>query len=326
MNFGPESLLLIGILGLDAVWGDPVYTLHPVRLIGLFCSRMEKILRRLEIPGRLGGMILSISIVLGVFLIWTGIYAVLISIHDYLGFLWQLYTGWSLLASRDLIEHARKVWNAMDNNDLEQCRLMTGRMVGRDTSNMNFSASGRAVIESLSENLNDGVIAPLFFFIFFGIPGMLVYKVVNTLDSMVGYRNRKYQNFGWASARLDDLLNWLPARLTWVLIGIAAALHPKCCGKLALTVGWAHHHGVSSPNAGWCEAAAAGALQARLCGPIWREGKLASQHWLGPQHFREGGTVDDMRHMAQLTVLATVIFGLLGLLMMQHLAIPFLGL
>ena len=110
MNFGPESLLLIGILGLDAVWGDPVYTLHPVRLIGLFCSKMEKLLRRLEIPGRLGGMILSISIVLGVFLIWTGIYAVLISIHDYLGFLWQLYTGWSLLASRDLIEHAQKVW------------------------------------------------------------------------------------------------------------------------------------------------------------------------------------------------------------------------
>ena len=165
MNFGPESLLLLGILVLDAVWGDPVYPLHPVRLIGLLCNRMEKILRRLEIPGRLGGMILSLSIVLGVFLIWTGIYLVFISIHDYLGFLWQLYTGWSMLAGRDLIEHARMVWNAMENSDLEQCRLMTGRMVGRDTSNMNFSASGRAVIESLSENLNDGVIAPLFYFI-----------------------------------------------------------------------------------------------------------------------------------------------------------------
>ena len=139
---------------------------------------------------------------------------------------------------------------------------------------MDYSASGRAAVESLSENLNDGVIAPLFYFILFGIPGMLVYKVVNTLDSMVGYRNQKYRQFGWASARLDDFLNWIPARLTWLLLSVAALIHPRCSGKSAFKVGWDYHDGVASPNAGWCEATAAGALKVRLCGPIWREGEL----------------------------------------------------
>ena len=322
MSFAPEGYLLFGILILDVVWGDPVYSLHPVRLIGLACEKLEKLLRSLNGSGRLGGVLLCLLMVLGAALMWKVVHSALSYFHFSLAVIWELYSGWSLLAGRDLIEHARRVWNAVEKQDLQECREMTGMMVGRDTDSMDFSASGRAVVESLSENLNDGMIAPLFYFILFGIPGMLVYKVVNTLDSMVGYRNPRYLQFGWASARLDDLLNWLPARLTWMLISIAAVLHPQCCGRKAFSVGWNHHHGVSSPNAGWCEATADGALRARLCGPIWREGKLASQDWLGPLHFREGGTVKDMRHTAELTVMATFLFGVCGLILLQLHGLP----
>ena len=150
---------------------------------------------------------------------------------------------------------------------------------------------------------------------------MLVYKVVNTLDSMVGYRNKKYRQFGWASARLDDFLNWIPARLTWLLLSVAALIHPRCSGKSAFKVGWDYHDGVASPNAGWCEATAAGALQVRLCGPIWREGELASEHWLGPAHYRQGGTVQDIRQTAELTIIATLLFASAGLVLLQN---PFL--
>ena len=159
-----------------------------------------------------------------------------------------MYLGWSLIAGKDLYDHARRVWISIEQKDLEECRMRTGMMVGRDTTSMDYSASGRAVVESLSENLNDGVIAPLFYFILFGIPGILVYKVVNTLDSMVGYKNQKYRQFGWASARLDDFLNWIPARLTWLLLSVAALIHPRCSGKSAFKVGWDYHDGVASPK------------------------------------------------------------------------------
>jgi len=322
MSVAQEGFLLIGILVLDFVWGDPVYRFHPVRLMGLACVNIERFLRSIDCSGRFGGILLCLTMVSGMGMIWMIIHSILNYIHFSLALLWEIYSGWSLIAGKDLIQHARKVWNAVEKQDLKECREMTAMMVGRNTENMDFSASGRAVVESLSENLNDGVIAPMFYFILFGIPGMLAYKVVNTLDSMVGYRNPQYLQFGWASARLDDLLNWLPARLTWVLLSVAALVHPKCYGKDALSVGWRHHQGVSSPNAGWCEATAAGALRARLCGPIWRDGKPFSQHWLGPDYFREGGTIKDMRQTSELTVMATFLFGICAWFLLQSKGFP----
>ena len=321
MSLPPEGYLLLGILVLDVMFGDPVYKLHPVRLIGQSCEKLENLLRSLKQSGYLGGIMLTLLLVAWVVSVWTAVYYVLQSSHGILGFLWQLYLGWSLIAGKDLYDHARRVWISIEQKDLEECRMRTGMMVGRDTTSMDYSASGRAAVESLSENLNDGVIAPLFYFILFGIPGMLVYKVVNTLDSMVGYRNQKYRQFGWASARLDDFLNWIPARLTWLLLSVAALIHPRCSGKSAFKVGWDYHDGVASPNAGWCEATAAGALQVRLCGPIWREGELTSEHWLGPAHYRQGGTVQDIRQTAELTLIATALFASAGLVLLQN---PFL--
>ena len=321
MSLPPEAYILLGILVLDVMFGDPFYALHPVRLIGHSCEKLESLLRSLKLSGYFGGIMLTLLLVAWVVSLWASVYYVLQSFHRILGFLWQLYLGWSLIAGKDLYDHARRVWISIEQKDLEECRMRTGMMVGRDTTSMDYSASGRAAVESLSENLNDGVIAPLFYFILFGIPGMLVYKVINTLDSMVGYRNQKYRQFGWTSARLDDFLNWIPARLTWLLLSVAALIHPRCSGKSAFKVGWDYHDGVASPNAGWCEATSAGALQVRLCGPIWREGELASEHWLGPAHYRQGGTVQDIRQTAELTLIATALFASAGLVFLQN---PFL--
>ena len=301
------AMILAEIFGLDLIFGDPVYRFHPVRLIGNLLTWYETILRKFGSDGKFGGIILVVLLSCSVLMIFFSIFHILESMHWSLSWLWSLYCGWSFLALRDLLVHAKHVAEAINKDDLHEAKRQVGMLVGRNTKQMDLEACGRATVESVSENLNDGVIAPLFYFCFFGIPGMLVFKIMSTLDSMVGYQNERYQKFGWFAAKLDDILSWIPARISWLLLSGSAVLIPGLSGKTAFKVGWKDHGKLPSPNAGWSEATAAGALKIKICGPIWREGKLAHDYWLGDVNDREGATFQDIYRMNKLA-LASAIF------------------
>ncbi|MFL2739053.1 MAG: adenosylcobinamide-phosphate synthase CbiB [bacterium] len=301
------GMMLAMILALDLLFGDPVYRLHPVRLIGKFLTWYERRLRQIGLNGKFGGIMLVLLLLCSSLVIGWSIFYLLASLHWSLSWLWYIYLGWSLLALGDLLKHAKNVAAAIKEDDLAEAKRQVGMLVGRDTKQMDLPACGRAAVESVSENLNDGVIAPVFYFCFFGIPGMLFYKVVSTLDSMVGYRNERYQDFGWCGARFDDLLSWIPARLSWLLLSVSAALFPGLSGRNAFRVGWQDYSKLPSPNAGWSEAAAAGALKIKLCGPVWRDGELAHDYWLGSHDDREGATYADIQLMNKFALLTSLI-------------------
>ena len=302
------AMMLALILGLDLFFGDPVYRLHPVRLIGKLLTWYENRLRKIGLDGKFGGILLVLLLLASSLVIGWSFFYLLASLHWSLGWLWSVYLGWSFLALSDLLQHAKQVATAIKEADHAEAKRQVAMLVGRDTKQMDLAACGRATVESVSENLNDGVIAPLCYFCFFGIPGMLFYKVVSTLDSMVGYRNERYQDFGWCGARFDDLLSWIPARLSWLLLSGSATLFPGLSGINALRVGWQDYSKLPSPNAGWCEATAAGALKIKLCGPVWREEKLAHDYWLGSPDDREGATYKDIQLMNKFA-LATALLG-----------------
>jgi len=295
------------ILGLDLIFGDPVYRFHPIRIIGCLISWHEKELRQLGLNGKFGGVLLSLLLILSTNLFSIGIFKFLEFLHWSLSWVWYVFLGWSFLALGDLLKHARQVATAMEKEDLALSKVTVGNLVGRDTNLMNLPACGRATVESVGENFNDGVIAPIFYFCLFGIPGILVYKVVNTLDSMVGYRNEQYQDFGWCSAKLDDLMSFMPARISWLFLSGAAVFYPQLSGSNALKIGWRDHFKLPSLNAGWCEATVAGALKIKLCGPIWRNGRLAQNVWLGRQGDREGATVKDIKLVNSLALTSSLI-------------------
>ena len=170
--------------------------------------------------------------------------------------------SWPFIASRSLYSHVRAVLVPLQAQELQAARSALGMIVGRQTTHLDASAIGCAAAESLAENTSDGVIAPLCWGLFGGYPGLVLYKAVNTLDSMIGYRDEKYADFGWASARCDDVLNLLPARLTGLLFCICS-IRPVSAFKVMIRDASAH----LSPNAGWPEAALAGSMDVRLAGP-----------------------------------------------------------
>ncbi|MEC9336851.1 MAG: adenosylcobinamide-phosphate synthase CbiB [SAR324 cluster bacterium] len=301
------AVILASIIGLDLLFGDPIYCWHPIRLIGNLLSWFETKLWTIGLNGKFGGIILVLLLLFIAFVVSTSILHLFSALHWSLSWLWSVYLGWSFLALQDLLVHAKHVAEAMEKENLSEAKRQVGMLVGRDTKLMDLPACGRATVESISENLNDGVIAPLFFFCFFGIHGMLFFKVVSTLDSMVGYKNKRYQEFGRCSAKLDDLLSWIPARISWLLLSGTAALFQELSCRNAFKVGWKDHAKLASSNAGWCEATAAGALKIRLCGPIWRDGKLAYNYWLGRQTDREGATAWDIQLVSRLALATSLI-------------------
>lgn len=190
-----------------------------------------------------------------------------------------------LLAQRSLADHVGAVAEALQRS-LSEARVSVAQIVGRDTVEMNESDISRAAIESAAENLSDAVVAPAFWFLVGGLPAMMLYKMVNTADSMIGYRTPRHQGFGWASARLDDLLNWVPARLTALMI---AALY-VVLNRWQQIVSDARRH--RSPNAGWPEAAIARALNIALSGPRRYDGQLTEDPFVNPEGRKELGARD----------------------------------
>jgi adenosylcobinamide-phosphate synthase len=277
----PSAVVLAAGVLLDLLLGDPQYRWHPIRLMGDSIAGLEAGLRRLGLDGHAGGVVLGLSAAA----IWVGLASALLLLADRVGhgasfMLHALIVYW-MLALRDLLNHAWAVEVASRSGDLAAARHATGQFVARDTQALDVAACRRASIESLSENLTDGFVSPLFWYVVAGIPGLVLFKVFSTLDSMVGNKSERYVRFGWFSARTDDVLNWVPARLTWLLIAIVALVVPRCSPWRALGVGWRQHAIVPGPNSGWSEAATAGAIQRRLVGPIVMGGRTVTNVWLG---------------------------------------------
>jgi len=300
---------------LDFLIGDPVYSAHPIRLIGRTLSWFENLLRKLGANGYGGGIVLFLLLST----VWVGgTGAVLVALqkwNHYAASVFYIFMAYSCLALHDLVRHAWAVEAAARRNDLEGARAFISKLVGRDTNRMDIAACRRAAIESLSENLTDGFVSPLCWYVVAGLPGLVLFKVVSTMDSMVGYKTPPYLNFGWCGARLDDVMNFVPARITWLLLTLFSFLIPGCSGRKAFRVGWQQHAILPGPNSGWSEAATAGGIQRRLLGPIWAKGLLVTDVWLGDPSDPPAGSNSDLPLAALLNVATGVLAAALAVLL-----------
>lgn len=276
---------LVLACALDAAIGDPRWLPHPVRWMGLAATWFEQRVRPLcRSPHglRCGGIALALGLPLLSYLAGWLLIALAISSHDLAGRAVGLVLAVTTLAWRDLVDHVGAVLNALKADALPQARQAVALIVGRDTETLSEPDIVRATVETIAESASDGVIAPLFYLMLGGAPLALAYKAVNTLDSMVGHRDERYRDFGWASARLDDLANWIPARVTASLMVIAAGL---VRGLGSMRRSWriwlrdGHKH--TSPNSGRPEAAMAGALGVQLGGVNRYDGVAVERPHLG---------------------------------------------
>jgi adenosylcobinamide-phosphate synthase len=273
---------LLAAIGLDLLWGDPRCLPHPVKGMGRLALALEIPMRRRIANPRLAGMVTAAIVVA----VSAGLASLLLALayrlHPWAGDTLSILLLSTCLATQDLATHARQVLGALRDGNLELARSRVGRLVGRDTAPLDRAGVVRAAVESVAENTVDGVTAPLFWAVLLGPVGALAYKAASTLDSTFGYRNERYREFGWASARLDDILNYLPARLTLPITVAAAALlglRPRESWRVALRDGRKH----TSPNSGWSEAATAGALGIRVGGPVYRQGVLTDMPYFGDE-------------------------------------------
>ncbi|VFN01102.1 MAG: adenosylcobinamide-phosphate synthase [Candidatus Kentron sp. G] len=310
MTLETHLALVLAACLLDALFGDPVYPLHPIRLLGAWSLAWEKRLFAIGLDGYSGGVLHGFLVAGGALAVWWGIRYGLNLLHPWIAWSWDVFVAYSLLCMRDLLVHGQRVHNALD--DLPTARQRLAMMVGRDTRELPRDGIVRATIESLSENLTDGVLTPLWTLCLFGLPGLIVVKAISSLDSMVGYKNTRYRRFGWLAAHLDDLVNWLPARLSVPLIALAAALlglHPRQAWRSAL----AYHAMLASPNSGWSEAACAGALGVKLLGPIRYNGKLANEAFMGDAGWRWDLDGADLRRALRLVTASCLLALAVGL-------------
>ena len=272
--------LLLGYL-LDLIFGDPERLPHPIVLFGKMISWGEHRLNNGAHRMAKGAVMAVCFILLVFFLLWG--FKRLVP-NTILWLILDTVIIFYCLAGTTLIREVREVFLALDRS-LDEGRKQVARIVGRDTSQLSAQEVRTAALETLAENLSDGVIAPLFWFALLGTPGMLAYKMVNTLDSMIGYRTERYKDFGWWAAHIDDVANYIPARLTAVLMVIAS-------GKLSLLkFVWKNGRRHASPNSGYPEAALAGILNCRFGGPHYYFGELFDKPFIG-ENDRELTTQD----------------------------------
>ncbi len=288
-----EAYLLVCACLLDYAIGDPRWLPHPVRLIGAAIARGESLLRRVARPPgseRAAGALLAVAVVLLTYFITLSVQEFALGIADdtsmsgaltILGFALLILLAAATLALRGLVDAALLVIHDLQRGDLQRARQNLSMIVGRDTAALPEESCAKATIETLAENLSDGVIAPLFYFAIGGLPLAMAYKAVNTLDSMIGYRNDRYRYFGWAAARLDDSANYIPARIAGVLIAIVSLFMKTVSGRNAWHLMMRDGRNHLSPNSGTPEAAIAGALGIQLGGPSTYEGAVVSKPSIG---------------------------------------------
>lgn len=278
------AMTLLAAFGLDAVFGDPHYRWHPAVLIGRLISALESRIRP-EFPdtarGELAGGALLAAVVIAAS---TAIPMLLLAgarrISRYFGAALEIAFCYQLLAARSLRDESMKVCRALRKGDTEGAREAVSMIVGRDTKDLDEAGITRAAVETVAENTSDGVIAPLLYMAIGGAPLGFLYKAVNTMDSMIGYRNDKYQYFGRVAARLDDLLNFLPSRISGILM-VLVSRPLGLDGKNALRIFLRDRKKHASPNSAQTEAACAGALHLRLAGDASYGGKVHHKPFIG---------------------------------------------
>lgn len=257
---------------LDLIIGDPHSFPHPVRLIGRLISFLEKILLK-NVYERAAGVILTAAVVL------TAYFSVMYI--SALSWALEVFIIYTVFALRSLSSEAIKIYDYLVTGDNDSARVCVSYLVSRDTENMDRTGIIRAAVETVTENIVDGVTAPMFYLFAGGAPLGMAYKAANTLDSMVGYKNEKYLSFGWASARFDDILNFIPARITGFLLIPIASLFTggSVTGSYRILLRDRYNH--SSPNSGHSESASAGALGIRLGGPASYFGVVQDKPYIG---------------------------------------------
>ncbi len=293
-GLAPPAILFLALL-LDALVGEfgPLFRIlpHPVALMGGLIGWFDRRLNREQRSARTrvfrGFMVTLLMVGLAAV---SGWFVLEVARRVPQGWIIEVIAVSLLIAQRSLFDHVRAVARGLDKHGLAGGRAAVAMIVGRDPETLDDHGVSRAAIESLAESFSDGVVAPVFWYLLFGLPGLLVYKAVNTMDSMIGYRTPRHDAFGRTAARLDDVMNYVPARIAAALIVLASVFVPRGRPASAFRVmardGGQHR----SPNAGWPEAAMAGALGVALSGPRSYQGKMTAQPWVGGEFSAQIGT------------------------------------
>lgn len=269
---------------LDLIFGDPHWLPHPICLIGNLIGFLEKNLRRLLAPGKtallLGG---ALMVVIVISLSYVVPYAVLMlaeQVSPWLRFALETVMFYQIFATKCLRDESMKVYTALHNNDLEDARVKLSWIVGRDTKELTAEEVTKGAVETVAENTADGIIAPMFYMFIGGAPLAFLYKGINTMDSMVGYKNDKFLYFGRCAAKLDDVANFIPARITGILMILASYfLNMNAAG--AWKIFWRDRYNHLSPNSAMTESVTAGALNIQLGGDHYYFGKLVHKDTIG---------------------------------------------
>lgn len=275
--------ILCGFI-LDLLFADPQWLPHPVVIMGRSISgleqRLRKILPQTSAGERIGGAILAAILPIGTLLITGVLCFVAARIHPVLGFLLQAFWSWQALAMKGLKIESENVYRCLCDRGLTEGRRAVARIVGRDTQELSEEGVVKAAVETVAENFSDGVFAPLFYLCIGGAPLALTYKAINTMDSMIGYKNERYYYFGTAAAKLDDAANFIPSRLS-ALLWIAASALLRFDGKNAWKMWRRDSRNHASPNSAQTESACAGALGIQLAGPAYYFGEYYDKPTIG---------------------------------------------
>ncbi|WP_418789920.1 adenosylcobinamide-phosphate synthase CbiB [Phosphitispora sp. TUW77] len=308
----------------DLIAGDPRHIPHPVVLIGKIIEWLERLLRKWTAPVvglKVSGVMLAVGTISATYLIMSGIIAGAYKINYWLGLLTSIWFLSSTIAVKGLGCAAMEIYTLLKTGNLSEARKKVGWIVGRDTQNLGEGEISRATIETVAENIVDGIVAPLFYGFIGGAPLAMSYKAVNTLDSMVGYKNDKYMELGWASARFDDICNYIPARLTGVFLLIAFLFTGKPVNK-AIKIIVRDSSGHPSPNSGIPEAAVAGALGIRLGGVNYYDGVESFRTYMGePVNSISKSHILDTVRIMYITSLISVLTGSLAVYALQWLTV-----
>jgi len=290
---------------LDFILGDPLFLPHPVRWIGKWIEKWEPYFRKLPFSMFISGCLFGVSLIFGTYLITWGILIASNAIHPSICVMMQIVLIYYSLSVRSLRTAAMDIYRSLKHNNLSDAGIKVSKIVGRDIESLDEQGVTRGTIESVAENLVDGVISPLFFALLGGAPMALAYKMINTLDSMIGYKDERYGEFGKCAAHIDDAANFLPARISVLIISLAA-ITSKGGSKGALLTGFREGGNNPSPNSGLPEAAFAGALVVRLGGPSYYKGNLVKKPYIGAS-FGETN-VDDIRKAYNLMVASALLW------------------
>ena len=275
--------LVMGYI-LDLIFGDPYWMPHPVRFIGNLISILEKVIRRFMPKTKrgeyIGGIILTVMVVSISMVIPLVIILMAKSINTYLALTVETFMCYQILATKSLKVESMKVYDELAKNDLPSARKAVSMIVGRDTKDLTFSGVAKAAVETVAENTSDGIIAPMIFIAISGAPMGFFYKAINTMDSMVGYKNEKYMNFGRFAAKLDDVVNYLPARISAYQM-ILSSFFLRYDYKNAFKIYKRDRYNHESPNSAQTESVCAGALDVQLAGNAYYFGKLYEKPTIG---------------------------------------------